>query len=131
MAKWKNFPSEDTTTINLVDLDTDESITVSLDSEGQASLFEQEVDMVNSPPHYIIRPGLEWIDVREALAQKLLREGIVLPYEDFSDWDRGLEYLVRALFKNGLEDLGKVLFYLNRLVKRMKQRGEYKHEKED
>jgi hypothetical protein len=131
MAKWKNFPSEDTTTINLVDLDTDESITVSLDSEGQASLFEQEVDMVNSPPHYIIRPGLEWIDVREALAQKLLREGIVLPYEDFSDWDRGLEYLVRAPFKNGLEDLGKVLFYLNRLVKRMKQRGEYKHEKED
>lgn len=131
MANWKDFPVDDMSTINLVDLDTDESITISLDSDGTASLFETEVDMVNSPPHYIIRPGLEWIEVREALAQKLQREGLVLPYEDFSDWDRGLEYLVRAPFKNGLEDLEKVLFYINRLVERMKKRGEYRYEKED
>lgn len=131
MSDWRDFPPDDLTTINLVDLDTDESITVSLDSDGHASLFETEVDMVNSPPHYIIRPGLEWIEVREALAQKLQREGIVLPYEDFSDWDRGLEYLVRAPFKNKLEDLQKVLFYVTRLVERMEKRGEYRHENED
>lgn len=83
------------------------------------------VDMVNAPPHYVIKPGLEWIDIREALAQKIMKEGIVLPYEDYSDWDRALEYIVRGPWKNGIEDYSKGRFYLNRLINRMEERGNY------
>jgi len=82
-------------------------------------------DMVNAPPHYVIKPGLEWIDIREALAQKIMREGIVLPYEDYSDWDRALEYIVRGPWKNGHEDYKKGRFYINRLIDRMNARGNY------
>lgn len=92
------------------------------DDEKYNELFAD--DMVNKPSHYVIHEGLEWIDIRESLAQKLMREGKVLPYEDYSDWDRALEYLVRAPWKNGIEDYQKAQFYLNRLVKRMKARSD-------
>lgn len=99
----------------LTDLDTYDTMAVTLDADNNAT----RVDMVNAPPHYVIKPGLEWIDVRTALAEKLMKEGIVLPYEDYSDWDRALEYLVRGPWKNGKEDYDKALFYLTRLVDRM------------
>ena len=110
--------------ISLVDLDTNDTMTITLDDDGHAS----SVDMVNAPPHYVIADGLEWIDVREALAKKLMKEGVVLPYEDYSDWDRALEYLVRGPWKNGKEDYDKALFYLRRLIKRMEDREDFLYE---
>jgi len=85
-------------------------------------------DMVNAPPHYIIKEGLEWIDIREALADKLMEEKVVLPYADYSDWDRALEYLVRGPWKNNIEDYRKSRFYINRLLDRMEERSNYNHE---
>lgn len=84
----------------------------------------QESDMVNSPKHYILAPGLEVKDVREAICNKLQVEGIVVPYADFSDWERAWEYLTRAWFKNGKEDIEKAQFYIDRLVTRMQNRGQ-------
>jgi len=81
-------------------------------------------DVVNKPSHYVIHDGLELIDIRESLAKKLMREGKVMPYEDYSDWDRAIEYLVRGPWKNGIEDYQKAQFYLNRLVNRMKGRSD-------
>lgn len=107
-----DFMSEDLQTIALVDLDTQHEMTVNL-------------DMVNKPPHYVLKPGLEVIDVRTAIFEKLQREGIVVPYADMSDWDRAWEYLTRMFFKNGKEDAEKALYYLSRLVERMEKRGEY------
>lgn len=80
-------------------------------------------DAVNAPKHYILSDGLEVKDVREAICNKLQREGIVVPYADFSDWERAWEYLTRAWFKNGKEDIEKAQYYIDRLVDRMQSRG--------
>jgi len=113
----KDFLVDDLSTITLVDLDTQDEMVVNL-------------DMVNKPPHYVLKPGLEVIDVRTAIFEKLQREGIVVPYADMSDWDRAWEYLTRMFFKNGKEDAEKSLYYMTRLVERMKKRGE-SYETED
>ena len=64
-------------------------------------------DNVNSPKHYMLKPGLEVKDVREAILEKLMKEGIVVPYVDIDDWSRAWEYLTRCFFKNGAEDIEK------------------------
>jgi len=90
--------------------------------------FIAKPDMVNSPKHYILNDKLEVKDVREALLQKLMRDGIVLPYEDAFDWMTAWEYVTRAPFKNKEEDLRKAMWYLNSLLDRMEKRGGYVHD---
>lgn len=79
-------------------------------------------DFVNSPKHYVIKPGLEVIDVREALLKKMHEAHLSIPYEDIDDWSRAWEYITRAFFKNNLEDFQKGGYYLNRLIKRLEER---------
>lgn len=76
----------------------------------------QDFDPVNKPKHYEILPGLEVYDLRQAYAKKL--QGSV-PLDQFSDWDRGLEYIMRMWEKNGRQDLEKALFYFNKLLDKM------------
>ena len=63
--------------------------------------------MVNNPPHY--KTGkLEVIDILEDQ----------LTQEEFCGYLRGniLKYLWRYKYKNGVEDLKKAHWYLNRLI---------------
>ena len=122
-----DFMVDDLTTIDLIDLGTEQTITVTLGQDEPDS----RVDMVNAPPHYHIKEGLEWIDIRLALAQKLRNEGIDMSFADFSDWDRALEYLVRAPWKHGREDVEKASFYINRLLNRLIAEGLSTYEKKD
>lgn len=71
-------------------------------------------DPVNKPSHYMLFPeqGIEFIDVRDVLIERL---------KDFSPkqidyWSRAFEYLARAGGKNGVEDIKKAKWYLDRLV---------------
>ena len=89
--------------------------------------YEPPIDMVNKPKHYILNDELEVKDVREALLQKLMRDGIVLPYEDAFDWMTAWEYVTRAPFKNNVEDIQKAIWYLNSYIDRIEKRGEYVH----
>ena len=66
-------------------------------------------DMVNHPSHYKSETGLEAIDVIEAFTFDLL--GI----EAFCTGNTR-KYLCRWKKKNGLEDLKKDRWYLNRLI---------------
>ena len=75
-----------------------------------------EVDMVNSPPHYQIMPGVEVIDVRKGLMDKIPSN---VPFSQADDWSRSWEYITRMWGKNGLEDAKKCRFYLNRLIESM------------
>ena len=108
--------------ISLIDLDTNDMITITLDENNHAT----PVDMVNSPKHYILRDGLEVKDVRIALLQKLMTDGIVMPYEDAHEWMTAWEYVTRAPFKNGREDLEKAKWYLDSIIDRMIARGEFR-----
>ncbi|MBQ8707854.1 MAG: DUF3310 domain-containing protein [Succinivibrionaceae bacterium] len=70
---------------------------------------KQAVDYVNHPPHYQTSSGLETIDVIEAFTEDL---------KGFEATNTGnvLKYMCRWKSKNGLEDLKKALWYLNRLI---------------
>lgn len=121
-------------TIDLVDLDTGATMSVTIDDEGIAHEVDDEVDVVNSPKHYILKEpcakfpeGLEVYDVRHAILEKLDIEGIVVPNTDIDDWSRAWEYLTRCFFKNGMEDTKKARWYFNQLVDRMEKRQRYVH----
>lgn len=69
-------------------------------------------DMVNQPPHYT-QGGIECIDaIKSAITGKP-------PYEA---WLVGqvIKYLWRYNFKNGVQDVEKAQFYVNRLLEEVK-----------
>ena len=66
-------------------------------------------DMVNHPKHYISENGLETIDVIEAFTADL--NGI-----EAVCTGNVIKYICRWKNKNGLQDLEKAAWYLNRLI---------------
>lgn len=70
-------------------------------------------DPVNKPSHYQVLPGIEVIDVRRALLDKV-PDGV--SYYSIDCWSRAWEYLTRMWGKNGLEDARKAQIYLNWLI---------------
>ena len=71
-------------------------------------------DMVNHPNHYKAKNGMEVIDVIEAFTANL--EG----YEA-THTGNVIKYICRWKEKNGLEDLKKAQWYLNRLIKNIEE----------
>jgi len=67
-------------------------------------------DMVNSPPHY--NQTIECID-----AMKAMSDSITLPSHQSYCWQNIFKYLWRWPYKNGVEDLRKCRWYLDRLIK--------------
>lgn len=76
-----------------------------------------EVDMVNNPAHYQSDGGLEVIDVIEAFTDDLKGPEAVCT-------GNVLKYVCRWKKKNGLEDLKKARWYLDRLIKKLEKEGE-------
>lgn len=68
------------------------------------------VDPVNKPVHYN-QAGIECIDAIEAMTEKM--SGTTAPHAA-----NVLKYMWRHEYKNGLEDIDKAIWYLNRLRKR-------------
>ena len=66
-------------------------------------------DMINHPNHYISETGLETINVIEAFTFDL--KGI-----EATDTGNIIKYISRWKKKNGLQDLQKARFYLNKLI---------------
>ena len=77
----------------------------------KAEQEEQKEDMVNSPKHYN-ESGIECIDALEAMLGK-----------GFESYLQGniAKYLWRYKYKNGLEDLKKAQWYLNKLIKEVNE----------
>lgn len=71
-------------------------------------------DMVNHPKHYKAKNGMEVIDVIEAFTANL--EG----YEA-THTGNVIKYICRWKEKNGLEDLRKAQWYLNRLIENIEK----------
>lgn len=72
-------------------------------------LLENKPDLVNHPPHYQTKNGLETIDVIEAFTDGL--EGIEAVCAA-----NVIKYICRWNNKNGLQDLLKCRWYLNKLI---------------
>ena len=71
-------------------------------------------DMVNHPNHYKAKNGMEVIDVIEAFTANLSG------YEA-THTGNVIKYICRWKEKNGLEDLKKAQWYLNRLIKNIEE----------
>jgi hypothetical protein len=69
-------------------------------------MMQEKQDMVNSPSHYN-ESGIECIDALQAMLGK-----------DFDAYLQGniAKYLWRYRYKNGIEDLKKAQWYLNKLI---------------
>ena len=79
-------------------------------------------DPVNAPTHYMLIPeiGLELIHVRDVLLDKLDGEASARAIDY---WSRSWEYMSRWMDKNGIEDLKKAQWYLNRLIEQLEEDG--------
>lgn len=66
-------------------------------------------DMVNHPDHYKTENGLEVIDIIDAITSNMVGKEAVYTAQV-------LRYVCRWKKKNGLEDLKKARWYLDRLI---------------
>lgn len=81
-------------------------------------------DMVNHPDHYKTKSGLETIDVIEAFTDDLSGG-------EATNTGNVIKYICRWKKKNGLEDLEKARWYLNRLIDLVKKKEEEGRTKND
>ena len=72
-----------------------------------------DYDQVNNPVHYN-HSNIECIEAIEAMTENM--SGHTAPHAA-----NVLKYLCRHEYKNGLEDIDKAIWYLNRLKKRYKE----------
>ena len=84
---------------------------------------ESAYDVVNKPKHYmlfenheIIDRDIEVRDVIEKLVSKMQIELIATKPLFAADYVQLMQYLMRFMDKNGLEDLKKARFYLDKLI---------------
>ena len=75
-----------------------------------------EHDPVNKPKHYMLLPekGVEVRDVIKALVNK-----VYLTNNDpmfYADYVQALQYIMRFMDKNGVEDLKKCRWYLDKMI---------------
>ena len=83
------------------------------DMDGEWYWYER--DVVKNPKHYQILPGVELIDIRESLLDKI-EEADILDARQLDCWSRSWEYLTRFAEKGGHQDLEKAYHYLHRLL---------------
>lgn len=72
-------------------------------------------DYINHPPYYQTRSGLETIDVIEAFTEDLTGA-------EATNTGNVLKYMCRWRSKNGLGDLKKARWYLDRLIGHVEKR---------
>lgn len=77
-------------------------------------------DVISKPKHYMLfeDQGIEVRDVIEKLVWKLQKDGSYPPamilFE--SDYVQLMQYLMRFMDKNGVEDLKKARWYLDKMI---------------
>lgn len=73
----------------------------------------EEFDIVSKPKHYMLVPGIEVRDICKALAERMQDK---YPAFFISDYIQFLQYVLRFDQKNGIEDLKKAQWYLEKLI---------------
>mgnify|MGYP000129564627 FL=1 len=84
--------------------------------QDDCEICMKKVDNVNSPSHYN-SSGIECIDAMEAMTNEA-----VLPSFISYCWCNCFKYLWRWPYKNGLEDLKKARWYLDRLIESLEEK---------
>jgi len=81
---------------------------------------EDLYDVVSKPKHYMLfeKEGIEVRDVIEKLLDKIAEnsKGEFYSYQFASDYVQLMQYLMRFMDKNGVEDLKKARWYLDKMI---------------
>ena len=82
--------------------------------------MEQDTyDVVEKPKHYMLFEDKN-IEVRDVIHVLLERMAKAEQYEytplDYSDYAQAMQYFMRFMDKNGVEDLRKGAWYINKLI---------------
>ncbi len=81
---------------------------------------DMHFDVVTKPKHYMLfeEEGIEVRDVIEKLLGKLTKnsKGFTFSHQCASDYVQMMQYLMRFMDKNGVEDLKKAEFYLKKMI---------------
>lgn len=118
MTMTKNFKEADETFQELMRAVNDRLITINGEtfSDNNAEKCKDNKDLswykndnINSPEHYVSDNGIEVFDVQEAFIHEL--KGMSASY-----WCNIVKYILRFQRKNGVEDLKKARYYLDKLI---------------
>lgn len=77
--------------------------------DGEGHLQIKGKNNITSPSHYVTDKGFEVFDVQEAFIHEL--KGMAASY-----WCNVVKYILRFQMKNGVEDLKKAKYYLDKLI---------------
>ena len=77
--------------------------------ENEKCVTTENNDNIISPNHYASNKGFEVFDVQEAFIHEL--KGMAANY-----WCNVVKYILRFQRKNGVEDLKKAKYYLEKLI---------------
>ena len=80
-----------------------------LDSDAEKYKEIESKDNIKSPKHYVSDSGIEVFEVQEAFIYDL--KGMAASY-----WCNVVKYILRFQNKNGVEDLKKAKYYLEKLI---------------
>lgn len=114
----KNFKEEDETFQELMRAVNDRLITINgetfsdkyvIECKDNKDLIGYKNDNIISPNHYVSDNGIEVFDVQEAFIHEL--KGMAASY-----WCNVVKYILRFQRKNGVEDLKKARYYLDKLI---------------
>ena len=77
-------------------------------------MYESKDKMVSHPNHYEIKPGVEVIDIIEAVTKDM--KGV-----EATDTANIIKYACRWKKKNGIQDLEKLIWYATHLVEYLRK----------
>lgn len=83
-------------------------VATNIELDGEKTKKE---DNITSPNHYVTDKGFEVFDVQEAFIHEL--KGMAASY-----WCNVVKYILRFQRKNGVEDLKKARYYLDKLIEK-------------
>lgn len=113
----KGLPEPALASIPILERDTEEPMEIYVDDIKyirRTIVEKNKQDMVNHPNHYKTKSGIEAIDAIEAFTEGLTGYEAV-------ETSNVLRYMFRWKKKNGLEDLKKAQWYLNRLIENVEK----------
>ncbi len=85
------------------------------EDEVKTKIARRTENMVDHPPHYN-SANIECIE-----AMKAMSEGANISNHQAYCWQNSFKYLWRWPYKNGVEDLKKTRWYLDRLIKEVEK----------
>lgn len=88
---------------------------------GSEDYVEKANDVINAPKHYMLfeKEGIEVRQVIAKLVEKIQKAQEYAPLDVplfEADYVQMMQYLMRFMDKNGVEDLKKAQWYLNKLI---------------